>query len=61
MKKKVFRERYAKEVITNLETYEEPIVKPEPAYSKEENNKHVADVKIEKPKKKKTTTKKGKK
>lgn len=36
MKKKLFRERYAEKVINNLETYEEPIVEPEPAYAEEE-------------------------
>ena len=46
MKKRVFRERYGE---TKVE------------FVKEENNENVADVKIETPKKKKTTTKKGNK
>lgn len=46
MKKKVFRERYGETKVD---------------FIKEENNEHVADVKIKAPKKKKTTTKKGKK
>ena len=46
MKKRVFRERYGE---TKVE------------FVKEENNENVADVKIEAPKKKKTTTKKGNK